>query len=260
MTCAPPSVSYLGHSTLLIELDGTRVLTDPLLRDRVAHLERRAPAPAPETYAAPDVVLISHLHLDHLDLPSLLLLGKDRRLLVPAGAAPLLRRRGFTHVDELQPGDSVGVGPLRITATPANHSGFRPPIGPTGVPLGFLIGGTCRVYFPGDTDLFPEMAELAGRVDVALLPVWGWGRSLGPGHLDPERAAEALTLIRPSLAIPIHWGTFTTRAVRKRAPAYLTDPPHQFARHAARLAPQVAVEILSPGSCTSIAAYCPLTP
>src|SRR5690348_10190864 len=115
MNCDPPSVTYVGHSTLLIEMDGTRVLTDPLLRDRLAHLYRHAASPNAELFTALDGILISHLHLDHLDLPSLLHLGKDRLLIVPCGAGPLLRRRGFSWVEEVKPGDSVIVGSLRIT-------------------------------------------------------------------------------------------------------------------------------------------------
>ena len=196
---------------------------------------------------------MSHLHLDHLDVPSLVRLGKRTRLVVPAGAAPLLRRRGFTRIDEVRPGDSVTAGSVRITATPARHSGFRPPIGPTCPPLGFVLAGSRRVYFAGDTDLFPEMSEVARDLDLALLPVWGWGRVLGPGHLDPERAAEALRILQPALAIPIHWGTFAARGVRRRDPSFLVDPPRQFAERAALLAPNVVVRVLQPGECTSIA-------
>jgi L-ascorbate metabolism protein UlaG (beta-lactamase superfamily) len=246
-------VTYVGHATVLIDLDNTRIVTDPLLRHHVAHLRRHASPPAPEAVAVPDAILISHLHLDHLHLPSLRRLGKDRRVVVPFGAGRFLRRRGFSQVEEVKPGESVTVGALRVTATPADHSGFRPPIGPTGLAVGFVIAGSCRLYFAGDTDIFPEMAELAGTIDVALLPVWGWGSSLGPGHLNPERAAEALTLLEPSLAIPIHWGTYETRGPRKRDTSFLTDPPHQFAEHAARRAPRAAVTILQPGECTSIA-------
>jgi L-ascorbate metabolism protein UlaG (beta-lactamase superfamily) len=253
MTCEPPSVRYIGHSTLLIDMDGMRILTDPLLRDRLAHLHRHTPSPEWGWSAAPDVILISHLHLDHLDIPSLLRLGKDRCLIVPPGAGSLLRRRGFSRLEELKPGESSTIGPLRVTATPAEHSGFRPPVGPTGVPIGFVIAGTLRVYFAGDTDIFPGMGDLAGQIDVALIPVWGWGRNLGPGHLDPKRAAEALTLFQPSLAIPIHWGTFAARRIRRRDPSFLTDPPLVFAEYAAQLAPQVTVKILQPGECTTIA-------
>jgi len=252
MMCDSPSIRYIGHSTLLIEMDGTRVLTDPLLRGRLAHLYRHVPPPKPEWFARPDAVVISHLHLDHLDIPSLLRLGKDQSLIVPLGAGILLGRRGFSHVEELAPGESAGVGSLRVTATPANHSGFRPPVGPNGVPIGFVIEGSRRVYFAGDTDIFREMAVLAGKIDVALIPVWGWGRSLGPGHLDPKRAAEALNLLQPAVAIPIHWGTFAAPRVRQRDPSFLVEPPHRFADYAALLAPQVSVKILQPGDCATI--------
>ena len=146
-------------------------------------------------------------------------------------------------------------GPLRITATPANHSGFRPPAGPRATALGFVVAGRSRVYFAGDTDLFPEMAEMAGSIDVALLPIWGWGRTVGPGHLDPDRAAEALALLQPALAIPIHWGTFASRGVRRDRLWFLDEPPRAFAARAASVAPQVTVKILQPGECTGIGSY-----
>jgi L-ascorbate metabolism protein UlaG (beta-lactamase superfamily) len=163
-----------------------------------------------------------------------------------------MRRRGFAHVEEALPGDEVAIGSLRVTATPAGHSGFRPPIGPTSVPLGFLVAGSRCVYFAGDTDIFSEMADLAGQIDVALLPIWGWGPTLGPGHLDPRRAAEALTLLQPSVVIPIHWGTLAARGVRKPDPSFLVDPPVQFAEYARQLAPQVKVITLQPGDRTTI--------
>ena len=106
------------------------------------------------------------------------------------------------------PGDELTVGGVRIVVTMALHHGDRRPFGPSCTPIGFRIEGTARIYFAGDTDLFPAMADLADRVDVALLPVWGWGPRLGPGHLDPRRAAEAVRVIRPRMAIPVHWGTF----------------------------------------------------
>lgn len=245
-------ITYIGHSTVLIEMDGVRVLTDPLVRSRVAHLSRRAPRPSPDAWSAPDIVLISHLHLDHFDIASLRRLGKDRRVVVPRGAGELLRRRGFSRVDEVQAGEDVQAAPVSIRAVPASHSGFRPPLGPRADALGFVIAGSRHVYFPGDTDLFPEMAESVGEVDVALMPVWGWGRTLGPGHLTPERAAEAAALLRPRLVIPIHWGTFSPIGTRRGASSFLVDPPHTFAKRAALLAPDVAVKILQPGESMEI--------
>ena len=100
-------IVFLGHATVLIELDGVRLLTDPLLRDRVAHLRRQVPPLDPAVYAGIDAVLISHLHHDHLDLASLRLLGLEIPLLVPAGAGELLRRHGFSDVTELSVGESA---------------------------------------------------------------------------------------------------------------------------------------------------------
>lgn len=243
----PTQITYIGHATTLIEIDGVRLLTDPLLRGRVAHLRRRAPLPPGDWTTRLDAVLISHLHLDHFDLPSLRRLDRATRLIVPRGAAPLLARVGFTAIDALAPGETVWVGTVPITATAARHSGFRPPLGPTITALGFLIGARQRIYFPGDTDLFPAMADLSADLDTALMPIWGWGPTLGPGHLNPERAAEALTLLRPRLAIPIHWGTFYPLTTRPRSAAFLTDPPGRFAQRAALVAPDVQIVIAQPG-------------
>jgi L-ascorbate metabolism protein UlaG (beta-lactamase superfamily) len=107
--------------------------------------------------------------------------------------------------------------------------------------------GAARVYFAGDTDLFTEMSDLAGGVEVALLPVWGWGPRLGSGHLDPHRAAEAVRRIRPRLAIPIHWGTFYPMAFARFWPHPLGNPPKDFAREVARVAPETEVRIVAPG-------------
>jgi L-ascorbate metabolism protein UlaG (beta-lactamase superfamily) len=82
---------------------------------------------------------------------------------------------------------------------------------------------------------------------VALIPIWGWGTSLGPGHLDPEGAARAIALVQPRVAIPIHWGTFLPIGLGRRNTALLTGPPLEFARHAAALAPNTEVQTLSPG-------------
>jgi L-ascorbate metabolism protein UlaG (beta-lactamase superfamily) len=237
-----PRVTWLGHATALIELDGVRLLTDPALRARVVHLRRHGPSP--RGLGLIDVVLLSHLHYDHLDLASLRMLQSTPLLVCPAGARPLLAGAGFGHLAELQPGHSLELGDLRIEATPAAHGGSRRPGGPVVRPLGFVVRGSRSVYFAGDTDLFDEMAEL-GPVDVALLPVAGYSPKLGPGHLDPRRAAEAAALIEPRVAVPIHWGTF--RALGRAGGPWFTDPPAQFAAQVAELAPEVEVRVLPVG-------------
>jgi L-ascorbate metabolism protein UlaG (beta-lactamase superfamily) len=237
-------VTWIGHATVLIELGGVRLLTDPVLRPWLAHLRRHGPPPPAGLVDDLDAVLISHLHLDHLDLPSLRQVPRTARLLVPRGAGRLLRREGFAHVEEMAAGEEVDVAGATVAAVPAVHDRRRFPFGPQADTLGFVLGG--RVYFAGDTDLFDAMAELAG-LELALLPVWGWGPSLGAGHLDPEGAARAAALLRPRTAIPIHWGTFYPRLLARYKPDRLTDPPHEFAAAVERLAPNVAVHVLHPG-------------
>ncbi len=239
---------YLGHSTVVVDLEGVRLLTDPVLRDGIGPLRRHGRALEPDDWAGVDAVLISHMHLDHLDLPSLERLDRGVRLIVPAGAGRLVRGRGFRDVVEMRPGERTQVGPLTVTATRARHGGFRPPLGPNGESVGYVAEGSRRrAYFAGDTDIFAEMGQL-GDLDVALVPVWGWGPTLGRGHLDPARAADALTLLRPRLALPIHWGTLWPRGLDRVRGSRLHTPPQEFASRAADVAPGVEVAQVPPGA------------
>ena len=245
---SPATIRYIGHATVQIALDGVRLLTDPLLRNRVAHL-RRAVRVDPAGLRGVDAVLVSHAHHDHLDLPSLERLGRSTPLIVPRGLGPLLRRRRFEHVTELEEGDEVRVGALTVQATHAEHDGARPPLPARAKALGFAVLGTRRIYFAGDTGLFDEMDGLVADLDLALVPIWGWGATLGRGlHLDPETAAEALHRLRPRLAVPIHWGTYAPlhRSVGS-VPAFLGEPGPAFARAASERAPEVEVHVLAPG-------------
>jgi L-ascorbate metabolism protein UlaG (beta-lactamase superfamily) len=248
----PDDFTYVGHATVLIELDGARLLTDPVLRPRIGPLVRHGPLPAPHLTAGLDAVLISHLHRDHADLASLRRLGRGTRLLVPPGSGRFFERHGFTEVSELAPGDSCEIGPLTVTAVEADHEGGRRRGAPEVVPVGFTIAGSRRVYFAGDTDLFDAMSDLSG-LDLALLPVWGWGPTLGPGHLDPARAARAAALLSPRLAVPIHWGTLYPLGLGRLRPGRLLLPAEEFAAEARRLAPQVETRVLSPGESAPLA-------
>ena len=233
-------IRYIGHSTVLIELDGVRILTDPLLRARVAHLRRATPlGDAPQ---AVDAVLISHGHYDHLDLPSLRLL-RPSRVVLPSALEQRVADLPTIGVDE---GDEVSVGAVTVRATQAEHDGGRPPFG-AGPALGYAILGTARIFFAGDTDLFDAMDGLVPDLDLALIPIWGWGAKLGRGkHLDPERAAEAARRLAPRIAVPIHWGTY--RPLHRGAGArFLSAPAEAFARAAAETAPGVEVRVLLPG-------------
>ncbi len=250
----PPAdrIVFLGHSTVLIEVDGVRLLTDPVLRGRVAHLRRQVPAVEMQAVADPAAVLISHLHYDHLDLPSLRALGRDTPLIVPAGAGAWLGRRGFTAISEVDVTDTRRAGSLEVSAVPADHDGRRSPVGVRAAALGYVVRGRKAVYFAGDTGLFDEMSALAGQLDVALVPVAGWGPKLGAGHMGPLDAARAVALLQPRVAVPIHWGTLSPMtAIGRHRPAP-REPPELFAEHVARLAPEVEVRILAPGAETTL--------
>jgi L-ascorbate metabolism protein UlaG (beta-lactamase superfamily) len=236
-------LTWLGHATAFLELDGARLLTDPLLRGRVAHLARRAPAP--RLPAPPDAVLVSHAHRDHLDPGSLRLVPREAVVVVPRGLGAAVRRLGFADVVEVVVGDELELAGLRVRAVRADHApGRNLPRGAEAV--GYAIAGTRTVYFAGDTDVYPELAELAGAIDLALLPVGGWGPRVPAGHLDPERAAQAAALVRPAVAVPIHWGTFRPFYRRHPYPDDLTAAT-RFAARVAELAPDVEVRILLPG-------------
>jgi L-ascorbate metabolism protein UlaG (beta-lactamase superfamily) len=254
-----PQLHFLGHSTVRVELAGHTVLTDPLLTSRVGPLRRVVPAPEPAAFAGVDLVLISHLHGDHLHLPSLRLLGRDVPIAVPRGAGPWLRAKGFRQVVETAPGETFEHGGLQVTAVAAEHSGHRwgPRLthGPATVAVGHLVqAGGSTVYVSGDTDLFDGMHDLGDLgIDVALLPVWGWGATLGPGHLDPLGAAEATARLRPQVAVPVHWGTLafhgatTVPGLGGRMRDLLVAPPRTFAEAVASRGLATHVAVTEPG-------------
>ena len=248
----PFDLQFLGHSTVLVTLDGVRVLTDPVLRG-IGPLRRHGPAAQPAATSV-DVVVISHAHRDHLDLPSLNRLSGSPLIVVPAGLGQVLRRAGLQNVREVVAGDELDIdGAISLVAVPALHDGFRAPLGPRAAAVGYVIGGSSRVYFAGDTDLFPEMGRLRGTIDAALLPVWGWGPYLGSGHLDPRRAAEAVDLIEPRITVPVHWGGLFPRGLHRVWPRRLVEPPEEFARHVRQRGSATEVHILAPGETYSLA-------
>ncbi len=239
-------MTWLGHATVLIELDGVRLITDPLLGSRVGFLRRTEGAVDVAGLAGIDAVLLSHLHADHAHVGSLRALGPGVPLVAPAGSGRWLAGKGFTDVRELAVGEELELGGVRVRATPASHPRGRWRGGGGPAPVGFLVSGSRTVYFAGDTDLFAEMEQLAGTVDVALLPISGWGRTLGAGHLDPARAAQATARIAPRVVVPIHWGTLRA-PWPLGSPAPLRAPAQLFAELAGRLAGASEVRVLRPG-------------
>ncbi|MFG2456825.1 MBL fold metallo-hydrolase [Streptomyces sp. NPDC048523] len=247
----PVEITWWGHATCTVTDSDVRVLTDPLFARRLAHLRRRRGAVPPPEARRADVVLVSHLHADHLHVPSLARLEPGTRLLVPRGAprqVPGLRRLTDLRVEEVVPGDERRVGDLLIRVVPAWHDGRRLPVGPHRSPaLGFVVEGSARTYFAGDTGLFDDMAKEVGPVDVALLPVGGWGPYLGEGHLDAGRAAEALARLEPRSAVPVHYGTYWPIGMDGVRPHEFHAPGAEFVRLAAEFAPGVDVHRLEHG-------------
>lgn len=250
-------ITFLGHATVLLELDGLRLLTDPVLRQVVGPLWRRTPKPHLGPLAGLNAVLISHLHLDHYDPLSLRQLDKEAVIIGPRGSGRSLSRRGFADAHELAPGESLRLGRLTITATEARHPRGRHPLprgshpmmqGPDSV--GYVISGSQEVYFAGDTGLFPGMVDLWPRLDVALLPIAGLGPRLPEfKHLSPRHAVRAMELLRPGVVIPIHWGTYHLpgTALMRMRPDIHRQAPLLFMQEAATLEPEIRTVLLEPG-------------
>lgn len=246
------ALTYVGHGTVLVETGGARLLTDPLLRRSMGPLLRRGPLPAPEVTRDLDGILISHLHIDHLDVRSMRLLDRGVPVVVPWHGVKLMRRLGFADVHAIAPGETLELAGVPVEATAAFHGGKRYPVTREGHALGYMIGSAPRVYYAGDTGLFEGMAELGGRVDVALLPISGWGVTLPDDHLNPLTAARALVPLRPRVAVPVHYGVYYPPGMLALWRGRDIGPPRAFQRYAARLAPEVEVRIVPPGERTVV--------
>lgn len=228
-------ITWLGHSSVLLDIDGVRLLADPLLRERVGILRRTEPVPASAALGPVglEAVLLSHLHDDHCDLRSIRRLDAPV-VIAPPGAGGWLTARGIRGVAELEPGASLAIGPVLVHAVRAEHCGRRRPWGPPARAVGHVVTGTVSAWLAGDTALhegMPSVSEIAGPPgpDVALLPVWGWLPLLGPGHLNPRQAAEAALLVHARYAVPVHWGTLYPVGMRWVMRRRLIDPGPEFA-------------------------------
>jgi len=257
MTGALIGVRWLGHASVVLDLDGVRLLTDPLLREHAGLLRRRGAAPEPAHWQGAAAVLLSHLHHDHAEIGSLELLGRTPVVSAPANAR-WLRRHGVPGGVGLPEGTwwtvpPLGRGPtsVRVRAVPALH-GDRPMPHRPNAASGFLVrGGGWRIWFAGDTGPHPAMAEvpvlLGGPVDLALVPVGGWGPRLSGGHLDPVQAARACALVGARNAVPVHWGTLHAPVSRRLPPGWMDRAGPAFAHATAHEAPDCRVHLLTPG-------------
>ncbi|MDF1606226.1 MBL fold metallo-hydrolase [Nocardioides sp. YIM 152315] len=245
------AATWWGHASATVEIGGARVAVDPLLSDRLFHLRRHAPSPGERARAA-DVVLVSHLHHDHLHLPSLRRLPREAPILVPRGGERLLRSIAGDRVRPVAPGEVVEAAGVTISVLPATHDGGRGPYTRiTGPPLGFRVdAGPRSFWFPGDTELRDDMREV-GPVELALVPVGGWGPTLEDGHMDPVAGAAAVARVGAHVAVPVHWGTFWPLGLRRVARAnhqrLFVTPGARFVQALAEAAPTTRAVLAWPG-------------
>jgi L-ascorbate metabolism protein UlaG (beta-lactamase superfamily) len=248
-------VTFVGQSTVLVEMDGVRILTDPVLKRWVGPLRRYGELPETSIRRHIDVVLISHLHLDHLDTPSLKLLPKSAILIGPPHVSRTVNRVGFKTIVETRRDTALHFGDVEVQAVHAKHTRRRWVVSPPTEPLGFIVHGSSTIYFAGDTGLFDGMEDFEERIDLALLPIETWGVRPPEGrHLSPRSAAHALSLLKPRIAVPIHWGTLyvpgSAYAGKQATYAWFQRTrkrPEEFVQLAAAAAPDVDVRLLEPG-------------
>jgi L-ascorbate metabolism protein UlaG (beta-lactamase superfamily) len=220
----PPSglrLTWLGHSTVLIEIDGHRVLTDPIFSQRVSPLgwigPRRwfAPPLSPASLPPLDAVVISHDHYDHLDYESVVAL-RDRGVtfIVPLGVGAHLAYWGVpeTRIIELDWWEHTRIGDLEITCTPARHASGR-----TAVDNDATLWASWavrsprhRVWYSGDTGLFPALREIGARLgpfDATMIEVGQYNNAWPDWHMGPEQAVMAHGMVNGRLMLPVHWAT-----------------------------------------------------
>jgi L-ascorbate metabolism protein UlaG (beta-lactamase superfamily) len=245
----PLRITWIGHSTVLIELGGRRFLTDPFLRDRLGPLRRRGASIDLDAIGRVDAVLLSHAHPDHFDRSSLRRLPGEPLMIVPMGLGRVIERMGF-RTREIASDERTEVRGVGVVAVEARHG--RWPRHRAAATLGYLVEGVPSVYFAGDTSAFAGLRALAGRVDVALLPIGSWGPHRAPWHLGPRGAARLADIIGARVVVPIHWGTLYPAGLARVWGGPLDAPAARFKSACADLAPDTELRVLGLGETTTV--------
>jgi N-acyl-phosphatidylethanolamine-hydrolysing phospholipase D len=238
-----PTVTWVGHATLLVQMDHVSFLTDPIWSDTASPVSfagpRRfvPPGLALEELPSIDFVLVSHNHYDHLDLPTLVALAERNpatRFFVPLANGALLRARGIANVEELDWGESRAHADVRVHCLPARHWSRRGPRDENRALWSSwaVTGPARRFYFAGDTGFFEGFAHIAaalGPFDLAALPIGAYRpvAMMREAHLDPEEAVRAALALRARRALGVHFGTFDL------SDEPLEEPPRRFRAAAA---------------------------
>lgn len=245
------SITRVAHSCVLIDFDGDMILTDPWFSEKPGFYRGEPLGVALEDLPRLTGVVASHKHYDHYDVQAFSAYeDKEVPFAVKRGIAETARGAGFENVTELDPWETISLGPVSITAAPGKH----------GVPeiTYVLQAGGFTVYFGGDTLLIPELSEIAERfprIDVALLPINGL--TIRPllnrkVVMSARDAAELCSVLRPRIAVPIHY-RFTAGPLRDRLLLKYDGTPEEFMQAAARHAPETTVRVLAPGEPLQVA-------
>lgn len=247
----PLRITWLGHSTVLIEIDGKLVLTDPVLGPRASPVswlgpKRFHPAPVEVEQLPPlDLILVSHDHYDHLDFPTISRLAhRETPWVTSLGVGAHLESWGVDpqRITELDWWESLDLSGLRVTATPSRHFAGR---GPGSASETFwsswaLQGPKHSVWFSGDTgpwdEGFAEIGERFGGFDLSMIEIGAWHPAWGTIHLGPENALRVHELVRAKTLMPVHWGTFNLAL-------HAWDQP---IAHMLALVEQAGTQLLSP--------------
>src|SRR5215831_5812609 len=215
-------ITYIGHATLLLELAGARILTDPNFDSKLGRILPRVSPPgiALEKLPRLSAILLTHAHADHLSFDSLERLSGNIPLFAPPAVAKWLRRLGIGHAVDLAPGEAVDVAGISIHAAPATHRGNRYGYDRWRAATNmYLLDAGETIFFAGDTALAGDTHHLVERtlwdrqrtLDLALLPIgyapW-WKPGFRKGHLTPEDALTLFERLRARTLVPYHWGTF----------------------------------------------------
>ena len=248
----PARITWIGHATFLLQLDGVSLLVDPILSEKVGGIVPRNVAPGVPFERLPpiDAALVTHSHYDHLDLPTLKRLG--RPVVAGLGLRQVLRRDGL-YCTELGWWESTRVGPVEITFVPSQHWSRRG-FGDTNRTLwgGFVVKGAgVTLYHSGDTGYFGGFAEIGRRfaIDAALLPIGAYDPPwfMSPQHLSPEEALQAFQDLGARTFFAMHWGTF------KLSDEPLDEPPQRLdAERRRRGLPGDRVRVLAIGESASV--------
>jgi len=237
---APPAsglrITWMGHSSILIEIDGKKILTDPVWGQRASFSsfigpKRFFPAPLPlQELPILDAIILSHDHYDHLDHPTISKLTNiDTPIYCSIGVGPIIEKWGIakSRITEMNWGDNVTVGgDLKITATPARHFSGRSIINRNQTLWSSWVikGHTHNIFFGADSGWFPgfkDIGDLYGPFDLTMLEIGAYGKGWPDIHMGPDNASNAHLALRGKLMMPIHWGTFNLALHAWREPIQL---------------------------------------